>query len=70
MFAHNGVIILFTLLIALMASIMPMPLIADAFRPDWVLIVLMYWCMALPGRVNIITAWVMGFCWMCFWDRC
>lgn len=61
MFAHNGVIILFTLLIALMASIMPMPLSADAFRPDWVLIVLMYWCMALPGRVNIITAWIMGF---------
>ncbi len=61
MFAHNGVIILFTLLIALMASIMPMPLNADAFRPDWVLIVLIYWCMALPGRVNIITAWVMGF---------
>lgn len=61
MFAHNGVIIFFTLLIALMASIMPMPLSADAFRPDWVLIVLMYWCMALPGRVNIITAWVMGF---------
>ena len=61
MFAHNGVIIIFTLLIALMASIMPMPLNADAFRPDWVLIVLMYWCMALPGRVNILTAWVMGF---------
>jgi len=61
MFAHNGIIILFTLLIALMASIMPMPLNVDAFRPDWVLIVLMYWCMALPGRVNIITAWVMGF---------
>ena len=61
MFAHNGVIILFTLLIALMASIMPLPLSADAFRPDWVLIVLMYWCMALPGRVNIITAWIMGF---------
>ena len=35
MFAHNGVIILFTLLIALMASIMPMPLSTDAFRPDW-----------------------------------
>lgn len=61
MLSHNGVIILFTLLIAIMASIMPLPLSVDAFRPDWVLIVLMYWCMALPGRVNIITAWVMGF---------
>ncbi len=61
MFAHNGVMILLTLLIAVMASIMPLPLSVDAFRPDWVLIVLIYWCMALPGRVNIITAWIMGF---------
>jgi len=61
MFAHNGVIILLTLLVALMASIMPLPLSVDAFRPDWVLIVLIYWCMALPARVNIVTAWIMGF---------
>lgn len=61
MLTHNGVIILLTLLIAVMASIMPLPLSVDAFRPDWVLIVLIYWCMALPGRVNIITAWLMGF---------
>ncbi|MBL0711031.1 MAG: rod shape-determining protein MreD [Colwellia sp.] len=61
MFAHNGIIIIFTLLIALMASIMPLPLSVDTFRPDWVLIVLIYWTMALPGRVNIITAWFMGF---------
>jgi len=61
MFAHNGIIVLFTLLIALMASIMPLPLSVDAFRPDWVLIILVYWTMALPSRVNIITAWVMGF---------
>lgn len=60
MFAQNGVIIFLTLLVAIMASIMPLPLSVDAFRPDWVLIVLIYWCMALPDKVNIITAWVMG----------
>ena len=60
MFSHNGIIIIFTLLIAVMASIMPMPLSVDAFRPDWVLIVLVYWCLALPNKINIITAWVMG----------
>jgi len=60
-FSHNGIIIIFTLLIAVMASIMPMPLSVDAFRPDWVLIVLVYWCLALPNKINIITAWVMGF---------
>ncbi len=61
MFSNNGFIILITLLIALMASITPMPLSVDAFRPDWVLIVLVYWCLALPSKVNIITAWFMGF---------
>lgn len=61
MFAHNGIIILLTLLIALMASITPLPLSVDAFRPDWVLVVLLYWCLALPSKVNIISAWIMGF---------
>lgn len=61
MLAHNGIIILLTLLLALIATIIPMPLSVDAFRPDWVLVVLIYWCLALPSRVNVITAWVIGF---------
>ncbi|MCJ8319945.1 MAG: rod shape-determining protein MreD [Colwellia sp.] len=61
MLANNGIIILFTLLIALLASIMPMPISFDVFRPDWVLVVLLYWSIALPNKVNVITAWVMGF---------
>jgi rod shape-determining protein MreD len=61
MLANNGIIILLTLLIALMASIMPMPLSVDAFRPDWVLVTLLYWSLAMPSKVNVITAWVMGF---------
>ncbi|QOL26758.1 rod shape-determining protein MreD [Thalassotalea sp. LPB0316] len=60
MFAHNGIIILLTLLLSLIAAIMPMPISLDIFRPDWVLVVTMYWAIALPNRVNVITAWVMG----------
>ncbi len=57
----NRLIIILTFLVALMASIMPLPLSVDAFRPDWVLVVLLYWCLALPSRVNVISAWVLGF---------
>jgi rod shape-determining protein MreD len=60
MLSNNGIVILLTLLIALIASITPMPLTVDIFRPDWVLIVLVYWCLALPTKINVITAWVMG----------
>jgi rod shape-determining protein MreD len=57
----SRLIMFLTLLVALLASIMPLPLSVDAFRPDWVLVVLFYWCLALPLRVNVISAWVMGF---------
>lgn len=40
---------------------MPLPVSVDAFRPDWVLVVALYWCIALPTRVNVITAWLVGF---------
>ncbi|XQW85559.1 rod shape-determining protein MreD [Thalassotalea piscium] len=60
MFAHNGIIILLTFIVALMATIMPLPIAVDAFRPDWILVVVLYWCLALPNRVNVITAWLFG----------
>jgi rod shape-determining protein MreD len=58
--ANNGVIILLTLVLALISTIMPMPLSVDNFRPDWVMIVLIYWSIALPQHVNVLTAWFMG----------
>lgn len=61
MFAHNGIIVVFSLLLAVIATIIPMPLDIDTFRPDWVLVFLIYWTIALPNRVNVITAWLMGF---------
>ena len=60
MLASNGIIVILSLLLALLANIMPMPLDIDAYRPDWVLMVLLYWCIALPTRVNVISAWFMG----------
>lgn len=51
-----------TLSVALVLHIVPLPTQIDLYRPDWVLIVLSYWSMALPNRVNIGSAFLMGLC--------
>ncbi|MGB2426138.1 MAG: rod shape-determining protein MreD [Alteromonas sp.] len=56
---HIGIISL-SLIIALVMQIMPMPIQADVYRPDWVLLVLAYWTMALPNRVNVGVAFICG----------
>ena len=52
MLAHNGIIVILTLLFALMASIMPLPISVDPFRPDWVLVVVLYWCIAYQLKLT------------------
>lgn len=53
-------VILVSLLIGMMLSIFPLPEWAEAFRPEWVLLILVYWCMALPNRVGVGLSWTMG----------
>ena len=50
-----------SVMLALVLSIMPLPLDIKAFRPDWLAMVIIYWTIALPHRVNIGTAWITGF---------
>ncbi|MFM2482977.1 rod shape-determining protein MreD [Celerinatantimonas sp. YJH-8] len=45
---------------ALILQILPLPEQVAAFRPDWVVAVLIYWCMALPHRFSIGTAFICG----------
>ncbi len=49
-----------SIIIALVLQIMPMPLTVDQFRPDWVLLVLSYWALAVPGRVSVGVAFLNG----------
>ncbi len=49
-----------TLLIAMCLRILPLSSAAAPFNPDWVLLVLIYWSLAIPERVGIAHAWVMG----------
>ena len=57
---QRTMVIAITLLIAAVLSILPLPVALEAWRPEWVLCVLLYWVVALPHRVNIGTAFVIG----------
>ena len=57
---HGGGVISLTFLVALILTIVPLPEWLRYLRPDWVGLVLIYWCLALPDRVGVITGWLMG----------
>ena len=57
---HGGGVIVLTFLIALLLTIMPLPEWMRYLRPDWVGLVLIYWCLAVPDRVGVSTGWFMG----------
>lgn len=52
--------ILLTLLVGLVLSVMPMSSGLQPWRPDWALLILLYWVVALPHRVNIGHCFIMG----------
>lgn len=57
----NGTwVIALTLVLALWLSIVPLPLWAQWGRPQMVAMVLLFWIIAMPERVGIGVAWVVG----------
>ncbi len=60
--SNNGIVVFVTFIIALVLMLLPMPDWAVWFRPEWVVMVLIYWVMVIPHRINMITAWSLGLC--------
>ena len=52
-------IILLTLLIGLMLTLMMLPL--GYIAPEWILLINIYWAMALPSNKKMIMAFLSGF---------
>ena len=57
---HGNWVIVLSLLLALVLTLLPLPSWAAPYRPDWVALVLIYWCLALPERVSVGIGWSMG----------
>ncbi len=57
---QGGWIVAATFVGAMMLAILPLPVWAEYYRPEWVALVLVYWCMALPQRVGVGVGWTAG----------
>jgi len=52
--------IVFTLAAALLANLMPWPGVALAVKPDFVALLVLYWCIEQPRRIGFVVAWLLG----------
>lgn len=53
-------VILVSFFVAYVLAVLPMPLWLQWARPEWVALTLIYWAIALPHRVGILTGLVLG----------
>jgi rod shape-determining protein MreD len=58
--SRSVIIILSTFCLALLLTVLPLPEWARAYRPQWVSLVLIYWCIALPHRVGVGAGFSIG----------
>lgn len=54
------VMISLSILAALFLSVLPLPGMAVWLRPQWVLLVLMFWIIVLPTYIGVGVAWIVG----------
>ena len=57
---QNWLVVPVTFLVAFILTLLPMPDWTIWLRPSWVLMVLIYWMMIFPHRINLGVAWIMG----------
>ncbi len=63
MLAHNSLAAFYFMATILVAMVLRVswffPMLAE-FNPDWIVLVLIYWCIALPERFGVFTAFTVG----------
>ncbi len=49
-----------SIVLAMAARILPLPVNLADLNPDWVLLVLIYWSLATPEQTGVFSAWTAG----------
>ena len=55
---NNFFVIIISLLVAVMLTITTFPL--GPFAPDWIQLFLIYWIIALPLSIGMLSSWIIG----------
>jgi len=58
--SRNGWVIIATFVIAMMLTLLPLPYALEVVRPEWLTLVLIYWCLAIPERIGVTVGWSVG----------
>ena len=53
-------VVFISFFIAFVASIIDYPDWMDNIKPDWILLVLIYWCWMLPQRIGVASGFLVG----------
>jgi rod shape-determining protein MreD len=53
-------VIVVSFFVAFVLAVLPFPSWLQWARPEWLSLTLIYWCIALPHRVGILTALILG----------
>ena len=63
-FGYSHFVLALTLCPGMVLAILPLPssipIELGYLRPDWVAMILIYWMLAVPHRIGLVTAWVVG----------
>lgn len=57
---RGTLLIWLSLLLALCLQVMPLADVWLIWRPDWLGLMLIYWCMVMPQRVGVLHGFVLG----------
>jgi len=57
---RNGWVVWLTFLLGLLLSVAPMPPFMEILRPMWMGLLLAFWTLALPHRIGMTTAFLLG----------
>jgi rod shape-determining protein MreD len=58
--SNPWIVIPFSFIVALFLTLLPLPLWFENARPEWIVLVLLFWIIMFPHRVNVGVAWMVG----------